>query len=55
LLEILRVYYNYVLPTDKVPDPKKRTRNKTGPTRAMKLGLAKAPLDVKDIIYFVNK
>ncbi len=42
-LAIFRVAYNYCLPDSK------------GKTTAMKLGLAKAPVSLEDILYFSAK
>lgn len=48
LLEIFRVHHNFVDLPDYVKGVKKDERQ----TPAMRLGLAEAPLDFNDILYF---
>jgi len=58
LLEIYRVYYNYVKATEGRKRPKGAPRRKPGEvkktmkTPAMRLGLAKGPISLEDILYF---
>jgi hypothetical protein len=58
LLDIYRVYYNYVKATEGRTRPKGAPKRKPGEakkarkTPAMRIGLAKGPISVEDILYF---